>query len=442
MYNDFFRPIHYLGSKLRIVEIIKSVIDDIDGNKGPVLDLFSGSGTVSKYLSYERPVTSIDIQEYSRIINSALLLPSEKIDPADFQSIKSSTIYKYLIDIFSPLIEFELSALEQIKSNQYEHIVDIMELGSLMYYDQELSQKISSGLRKALDEVNSKILTSGPEITFNITHLYGGVYFSFEQAIFLDACLNYLSKINKGSKHLYHSAIMSTASDIVNTVGKQFAQPINPRNSSGQIKINIMSKVYKDRTADIENLFFSWIEKYNCLITPKYRNTVIKADFLSGLFETREIGVIYADPPYTRYHYSRYYHVLETIALVDTPQISKSNLVKRFKTSKGVYRTDRHQSPFGIKSQSRFAFYELFRKASAKRASIVLSYSPFNSSSSVTPRILKIDTLFDIASEFYEHVDIVSCGEFSHSKLNKSILHLDASSNAELLIVGRKARGR
>ena len=46
-----FRPIHYLGSKLRLLPEIERLVDELDPSKGRVCDLFSGSGTVSYFLS-------------------------------------------------------------------------------------------------------------------------------------------------------------------------------------------------------------------------------------------------------------------------------------------------------------------------------------------------------------------------------------------------------
>ena len=42
-----FRPIHYLGSKLRMVDEIVEAVDKVDPSKARVCDLFAGSGTVS-----------------------------------------------------------------------------------------------------------------------------------------------------------------------------------------------------------------------------------------------------------------------------------------------------------------------------------------------------------------------------------------------------------
>jgi adenine-specific DNA methylase len=70
-----FRTIHYLGSKLRVLDFIKDVVDEIDPDKNGVCDLFSGAGSVNQLLSSERKIVSIDIQNYSNIICNALLKP-------------------------------------------------------------------------------------------------------------------------------------------------------------------------------------------------------------------------------------------------------------------------------------------------------------------------------------------------------------------------------
>lgn len=68
-----FRPIHYLGSKLRLASTIADALDGADATRGTVLDLFAGSGTTALALAGHRRVIASDIQEYSRVICSALL---------------------------------------------------------------------------------------------------------------------------------------------------------------------------------------------------------------------------------------------------------------------------------------------------------------------------------------------------------------------------------
>ena len=69
------RPIHYLGSKLRILDTIGETVNSVSPGNGRICDLFSGSGTVSRYFSHSRPVTAVDIQEYSRVLCTAVLMP-------------------------------------------------------------------------------------------------------------------------------------------------------------------------------------------------------------------------------------------------------------------------------------------------------------------------------------------------------------------------------
>ena len=49
--NKTFRTIHYLGSKLRLVEFIQEVIDEVDPSLGGVCDLFAGSSSVTQHLA-------------------------------------------------------------------------------------------------------------------------------------------------------------------------------------------------------------------------------------------------------------------------------------------------------------------------------------------------------------------------------------------------------
>jgi serine protease Do len=88
------------------------------------------------------------------------------------------------------------------------------------------------------------------------------------------------------------------------------------------------------------------------------------------------VSVVYADPPYTRDHYSRFYHVLETMARGDDPQVSLVRSGGRTSLSRGIYRRDRHQSPFCIRSEVAGAFTTLFRSTRVRDLPLSLSYSP------------------------------------------------------------------
>ena len=182
---------------------------------------------------------------------------------------------------------------------------------------------------------------------------------------------------------------------------------------------------------------------FGCIITLKQNRhafEVICDDYINVLkkLSPGEVEVIYADPPYTRYHYSRYYHILETLCLHDTPKISTTFPNGKGGLSRAIYRNDRHQSPFCIKSKAPKAFDELFKYAQKAQTSIVLSYSPFDEKSGATPRLMSIDEILAIARKYYTDVEVVSPGQFMHSRFNRQDNNYEINYEAERLIICRK----
>lgn len=94
---------------------------------------------------------------------------------------------------------------------------------------------------------------------------FGGLYFSYEQAAKLDAILHLIPSEDERVRDCIKSAVLSTASDLVNTVGKQFAQPIRPRDKSGEPKQHLIRQIQRDRSLDSFLLFEVWLEKYGSL---------------------------------------------------------------------------------------------------------------------------------------------------------------------------------
>jgi len=435
-----FRPIHYLGSKLRIVDFIQSAIDSVDSTGGYVCDLFAGSGTVSKYLSNTRPVISVDVQEYSRVICSALLNPSGK--PHQFDNFvdicEKSERLKQLCWAFEPLIDYESSCIRSALEGDASFLCELIENGSIISFEQGFGKQCSpdlfNGLKKANIRLSELNFLEGPEAL--VVRYYGGLYFSYKQALQLDVLLEEISKSPKEFRDTLLAVTLSTASEIVNTVGKQFAQPIKPMKSDGTPKKHIGKKVHRDRSIDVFWAFRDWLECYIMQLRTKYLHKVYKMDYLDALDRINEdVKVVYADPPYTRDHYSRFYHVLETICLRDNPKISTTFINGKTNISRGIYRQNRHQSPFCIISKAASAFEGLFKKVRDLDASLVLSYSPFDKDKKARPRLLTIDKLETIANKYYKKVKVVSVGDFTHSKLNCSDKNFDVPNNAELLII-------
>lgn len=434
--NIDFKTINYLGSKLRILDFIEDKIDYIDPTKGAVCDIFAGSGSVSYRLSKNRRVIASDIQEYSRVLCSALLNPvsfPENFKQDFMRDMKGDHFNKLYLAI-KPLIDLEQDAINSIQEfESLKILTDIIEDGSIAAYTNQTGKTVFEKINESRLNLTKHNISLRESL---VTTYFGGVYFSYLQAIQLDVILCLIDRISIELKDMITACLLSTASNIVNTVGKHFAQPIRPRDSSGKIKTNLGKAILRDRTIDVKESFYSWVDKYSKIKTPPFKNNILKCDYSDIINDIPEdVTVIYADPPYTRDHYSRFYHLLETLALRDLPEISTTKINGEEKISRGLYRKDRHQSPFCIKNQVISSFDFMFKQISAKNKKLVLSYSPYDKTKKTHPRVVTMDKLIELANQYFENVEVVSAGLFSHNKLNSTKNLLEASNNAEVLII-------
>lgn len=429
-----FRTLNYLGSKLRLLDFIEGKIEDVTPADGGVCDLFAGSGCVSRKLSKHFPVVSCDIQGYSKVICNALL-NRFNITDNDINNFfdKVNTIEAEKLRLsFASLIQLEQNA---INNKNLEVLTCILEHGSIEVFNIErniscLSDELSV-VSKLLDDngLNNELSL--------ISRYYGGVYFSYKQAVEIDIILEGIHRfVSKENRDLYLAALLSTASDIVDTVGKHFAQPIKARDSNGKIKVAVYNKAVKDKTIDVIELYREWLIKYKNLQKNDMQHVAMQSDFDRCLKNLPEnVKTVYADPPYTRDHYSRFYHVLETITLRDMPKISTVTIHGSTHVSNGIYRENRYQSPFCIKSKALKAFRKMFELTSASNRNLLLSYSPYDETKKSHPRVVTMLQLITLAQEYFDKVETVSAGSFKHNKLNSTEHFLEASDEAELLIV-------
>ncbi|MDV3597884.1 DNA adenine methylase [Elizabethkingia anophelis] len=432
-----FRTIHYLGSKLRVLDFIKQVVDELDPERNGICDLFAGTGSVSQYFSKERKVVSVDIQNYSNIICSALLFPNSNEFIYSFpEKLNNSDFLNEYLKIFEPLILIEESIINGDLSSNLETVCHFLENASLYsYLLNEQGDNLLPELKIAF-KATEENLKSFNNDSFIATKYFGGVYFSYKQSVILDVIISEIEKTDIKYKNILIASLLSTASDIVNTVGKQFAQPIRPRNKNGQPKKGLLKQLRKDRTIDVLTLYKSWLYRYLDNDATEHNHQILHLDYREALKNLDDsVRVVYADPPYTRDHYSRFYHGLETLSLRDYPSISKTKIGGKEKLSRGLYREEREQSDFCIRSKAPKAFEELFKLVAEKNRVLILSYSPYDKSKGAHPRVVEIELLEELAGHYFDNVEIRSIGKFSHSKLNRTDLHLDAGNAAEILII-------
>lgn len=437
--NDF-RPIYYLGCKKSFTPAIKAAIDEVDPGGGRLLDLFSGTCAVGSSLALTREVTAVDVQEYSRVICSAMLRPA-KLPLTKIECIKNAILadetVKTLFWCVQPLIEHENNSINTAVLGGSKELVEFLVAPPVAGFDSNIysksNTKLGDVIQAVVDRLKSTGLWNSPNST--VTRYFGGIYFSFQQAIMLDAILIAADHSEENSKDTLKAAALSTASQIVNTVGKQFAQPIQPLNKAGALKTNIVDKVQQDRSANALEVFCHWLDKYAKLPLAIGKPQAFRQDYLEAIKQHASgCSVIYADPPYTRDHYSRFYHVLETMCLRDNPQISCVVKDGGLVLSRGAYREGRHQSPFCIKSAALGAFEALFKEANDRNLPLVLSYSPHSSGDGTHPRVVSVDQIIELAHCYYTHTELSVVEGVTHNQLNRRGLKLKTREHAEILL--------
>ena len=411
------QTIQYLGSKTRILDYICTPILK-EPRINHVLDLFAGSASIGYALKNYRTISSNDIELYSYIINCAVLNGCN-LSNDQFLNIVTNIVIRF--DNLRSLLKNEIATESRL-----------METGNINDYTEFCSNTPSVFTPDlyhknmvSLGEIIKKVIpgkglndTSYPYILF-LTY-YANTYFGIRQCAEIDAICSVVHEIpDNRAKNVLLCALMSVLSKTASTT-THFAQylKINGKSSFE----NIVSK----RSSSIILMFIEEVKYYSqCGLLNSSSESKHKCYNEDGLKLLKNIDLtntlVYADPPYFKEHYSRYYHILNTICLYDYPSLDINPQRKVY--SIGRYRSNRNVSDFGRKAQALSAFEELIKQCSDKNAVLYISYSD-NS-------IVKEDKLQNLIKKYYD----LSCKKIplNHSKQGRS----SVSKVNELLFICR-----
>lgn len=375
-----------------------------------------------------------DVQEYARVLAHAVLNgdPTCSI-PSVERALRIAGRGSALRHALEPLITLEREVASRALSGDIEPLCELLELGNLETARQgrlPSACRLGDAVRKSQAEIEALRLPGADTVC--VRH-FGGLYFSYAQAAELDAIANLARDTNSP---LLLAAALSTASQLVNSIGKQFAQPIRPRDKFGVPKRHVVKKILMERGLSAQSIFVRYLEQYVGLRAERRDHVAIRADFREVLANPAiRPSVVYADPPYTRDHYSRFYHCLETLALGDEPVITKSNLGGGSVQSRGSYRAGRHQSPFCIKSQAPAAFSALFEGVAKLEVPLLLSYSGFDPRLEARPRVMALEAVVSLAKRYFSNVQVEYLDSLEHMKLNTATLNKAGKGTSEVLLL-------
>lgn len=433
-----FRPIQYLGSKLKLLTSIETLVEKVSRGER-LCDLFSGSGVVSHYMANRYQVTSCDIQNYSAILTSSLIQKSD-LNHVGMKEIIEEVNNKLLLanKHILNLITYEEYLIDEASNEEENLLVNFSTSASL--YTNKINPIQIENKDKKLESLIANVNSIKGIESFQTLYFYGGIYFSYKQALLIDLVRQSADNLeNIEDKNIVISSLLSACSEIVNTVGKQFAQPMKLTNPQGEVKKLQLSRTIQNKSYSVlektEKAFINFLNAQKHISEPN-SNEVICADVFEFLdtYENK-IDCFYADPPYTIDHYSRFYHVLETIALYDAPSLSFMNKKGRKVVMNGLYRTDRHQSEFCVPSLAPIAFEKLFSGCSKFNAPLILSYSPFDADNNERGRLLTQENLEIMAKKYYKKVTFVHNESHKHRKLHSNKSNIDTIKYSEMFIV-------
>lgn len=238
-----------------------------------VVDLFAGSGSVAWFASQNLPIPVIasDLQTYSQWLSRAVI---ERTCAVDAQSVATSWL--------DPVIR------RLRRSSSWRLAVEVD------------SRRGNAGTwAKAARAVCAQNRGSG-----SVWRAYGGYYFSPTQAVILDTLRRCIPQ-RGNAQWVCEAALVTAASRCAASPGHT-AQPFATSRTAGPfLRQAWMTCPFACVRAALQDI------GPRCATV---RGKAIVADAMSTARGLNDLDLVFIDPPYSAVHYSRFYHVLETIA--------------------------------------------------------------------------------------------------------------------------------
>ncbi len=366
--------IAYIGNKRRLLKFIENTFLSIiekDKNIRTSLDLFAGSGSVSRLLkTLNLEVYSNDWEYYSYILNYAHL----KINQEDVEKMF----------IHTGGLENTIEMLNSINT-----IKDDDRYISKYYAPEDDNNIDTINERLFYTQYNAKKIDI---IRHNIEELFKNKAINQKEYYYLLSSL------------IYESATHTNTSGVF----KAFHNGFGGRNKDA------LSRIMKPIMLSTIPL----IDGKNCYVSREDANEFVIKN------KDKHFDLVYLDPPYNQHQYGSNYHLLNTIALWDKPYINKEIYINGKKTNKSGIRKDwiKTKSDYCYKNTASYKFRELIENINTSH--IVMSYS--------NDGIIEFEEIIDILESKGE-LEIVTSEYTKYRGAKRSIVN--KTKNIEYLFV-------
>lgn len=357
-----------------------------------VVDPFCGAGSVIQYVAKisDKEIIAGDLQEYAVVMANAVIGRTDVIDE------------EYLKKVWIDKSKSSLS-----NSKNYNQAI-------------QLDEKYSNDVKKWVKK-SRELCVEFPRAGV-VWRAYGGHYYSPKQALAID----YL-RTNLPVKHrdVCLSALIVAAARCAAAPGHT-AQPFQPTETASKfIEVSWKMNIFKACESALKEV---------ALLHAQKKGKAHVSDAKRLISKVKKGDLVIIDPPYSGVQYSRFYHVLETIARGTCGEVSG---VGRYPILK-----ERPQSKFSNAGQSIRALNELMSALAQKRATVIFTFPKGKCSNGLSgDQIIKtVEEWFEIASGSRIHAHDVIVGKFStlggnNKRLKNNRLKTSRVKSEELLLL-------
>ncbi len=396
-----FTVLNYQGSKNNLSSFIYKNLEPYMQKGKAVFDIFSGSAAVSNMFRDSYPVYANDVEPYASIIADAVLSHTEI---KSVHSVLKEIEADYLLTskkLAKPILGFINNERSAIFENNYEKLMAIYKS-----YPTVWNNKYSEIIKDNMTVENIRNFNG----YYLFTTYYATNYYGIEQALEIDCIIKLIHTKYKKYINVFYTCLFYAMKETVFSKDGHMAQPLNPEKNQ--------KRLFVQREKHIYDLFIKKYQEYVTLPSSKYadKNRIYNADFEelldTGIFS--DVGLVYADPPYTDMQYSRYYHLLNVAVKYEYPDLT----IYKSRYTKGLYTEGRYQSKLSKRSSAKKSLEKLIQFCATIQTNLAISYAyPQDRENQATNRYtVTIDELIQLAQKYYSSSKVhIITQSYSHA---------------------------
>lgn len=323
----------YMGSKR---SMLLNGLGDLLAENAPTttrfVDLFAGSGAVAIHVAtkYEIPVIASDLQQYSAVLTGAVLERQSELQWQRAWTPWHDRAKEMYCRVRPPLLnKVTLESVDEFR-------------------DWSLRRR-----------------------SLPLTKAYGGHFYSPVQATWLDAYRSTLP-IRKPARTVALASLLHVASRCAASPGHT-AQPFQPGSKAN----GYIAEAWAKDVPALNKEFFRALSK----LYAKKAGISETADANIAADRVKETDLVFIDPPYSGVQYSRFYHVLESVATGAPGEVSGSG--------RNPTPQMRPHSRYSIITGAKKAFSELLATLGEKGATCIVTFPAHDCSNGLSGEVVR-----------------------------------------------------